>query len=84
MRWTAPSSGQFYLTTYGSEADTVITLFPGDCDADREFGCHDDLGPLGSSAIRLTIDEGQTITIVISGFTENDALPFQLHIYPVP
>jgi hypothetical protein len=84
LRWTAPSSGQFLLTTYGSEADTVLTLFPGDCDANREFGCHDDLGPLASSAIRLTIDEGQTVTIVISGFSSEDTLPFQLHIYPAP
>ena len=34
--------------------------------------------------VRLTIEEGQAITIVISGFAEEDALPYQLHIYPAP
>lgn len=84
LRWTAPSSGQFYITTYGSEADTVLALFPGDCDVEREFGCHDDLGPLTSSSIRLNIDEGQTVTIVVSAFDADEPGPFQLHIYPAP
>ncbi len=84
LLWTAPSSGEFYLTTYGSETDTVLTLFPGDCDADREFGCHDDLGPISSSSIRLRIDEGESVTIVVSAFAAEEAGSFQLHIYPVP
>ena len=84
LRWTAPASGQWYLTTYGSEADTVLTLFPDTCDIDREFGCSDDLGPISSSSIRLTIEEGQTVTIVVSGYAKTDTGAFQLHIYPVP
>ncbi|MEL6180068.1 MAG: hypothetical protein AAFS10_14000, partial [Myxococcota bacterium] len=84
VRWTAPSTGRFFISTYGSEADTVLSLYPGDCDFTREFGCDDDDGPISSSRVLLRIDEGVSITIAVSGYGENDSGPFQLHIYPEP
>ena len=84
FRWTAPSTGRFFISTYGSEADTVLSLYPDGCDYTREFGCDDDDGPIESSRILLEIDEGVSITIAISGYGEQDVGPFQLHIYPLP
>ena len=82
LKWTAPVDGIYEISTLGSEADTVLTVFPGDCDRERELGCHDDQPGVSSSAILLEITEGTSVTFVISAFNADDAGPIALHISP--
>jgi hypothetical protein len=84
LRWTAPASGVYVVSTLGSEADTVLTMFPPDCDHTREFVCNDDVGGDSSSQINLQIDAGQSVVIVISAFEATEAKAVRLNIYPLP
>ncbi len=84
LRWTAPADGVYIISTLGSGADTVLSLYPDDCDRAREFGCSDDQSGLRTSAIALEIDAGQSVVIVISAYEEGTVGPVRLHIYPRP
>lgn len=83
ISWTAPADGVYRISTLGSEADTVLTIFPSNCEADQELVCHDDLPGVSTSAVLLQIDAEQSVTIVVSAFDEEDAAPFRLHIWQV-
>ena len=80
MRWTAPSDGVFLLSTLGSKADTVLTLYADDCQVSEEFGCHDNQSGVKTSAIRLQINADQAVRIVLSARDLEDAAPVVLHI----
>ena len=82
LRWTAPADGVYLISTLNSAADTVLTLYSDDCDVPRELACSDDRPGVTTSAIRLTITEGQSVIIVISSFNEEDAEAVVLHIEP--
>lgn len=84
LRWTAPADGVYVISTLGSRADTVLTLYPGDCDRTRAFGCHDDQPEVRTSALALEIDAGQTVVIVIGSYEEDTTGPVVLHIFPRP
>ena len=80
LRWTAPSDGVFLLSTLGSKADTVLTLYADDCQAGEEFGCHDNQSGVKTSAIRLQINADQAVRIVLSARDLEDAASVVLHI----
>jgi hypothetical protein len=82
LRWTAPADGVYLISTLGSQADTVLTLFPDDCEAQRELACSDDRSGVTSSAIRLTISEDQSVIVVISAFNKEDVDSVVLHVEP--
>jgi hypothetical protein len=66
VRWTAPTSDEYHFQLAGSDFDTVIGVFPPDCDATLHT-CNDDCLGVASSAT-MTLQEGDTIFIVIDGF----------------
>ena len=80
LRWTAPVDGIYELSTLGSEADTVLTLYSDDCEVTTEFACHDDQLGDSSSAIRLQVSGGQAVRVVISAYKAEDVAPVVLHI----
>lgn len=84
LRWTAPADGVYLISTLGSGADTVLTLFGDDCDRSREFGCNDDQPGVRTSGIALEIDAGQSVVIVIASYEEDTFGPVALHIQPRP
>ncbi len=84
LRWTAPADGVYVVSTLGSAGDTVLTLFPDDCDRARELGCSDDVGGVPTSQIHLTIGAGQSVVIVVSAYDKEDAGPVVLNVYPRP
>lgn len=66
--WTAPSSGDWTFDTIGSDFDTMLAVFDGECvgPTDR-LACNDDSEGLLSS-VTVTLDAGQVITVVVAGF----------------
>lgn len=82
IRWTAPAEGIFRISTLGSEVDTVLTTYSEDCEVREEFGCNDDQPGLSSSLIRLQINEGRSVRIVISAYDAESLGMVVLHITP--
>ncbi len=67
--WTAPSAGEFSFDTVGSDYDTALYALEGTC-AGIELACNDDA--VGTrSRIVLSLVAGQTISIVVDGFSTN-------------
>jgi hypothetical protein len=84
LRWTAPEGGVYRLSTYGSRADTVLSVYPDACDLTRELGCNDDERPVTTSALNLRIDAGTAVIIVISGYNKDTTGTATLHITRLP
>ena len=84
LLWTAPATGRYVLSTKGSDFDTTISVYPPDCDRERELTCDDDEGPIVTSNLLIEAVEGEPVVIVISGYNKVDAGPFRLHIIPQP
>ena len=80
IRWTAPAAGRYHFSTYGSDADTVIALYPADCDYPGELACDDDERPVETSALTYEAAEGQSMVIVVSGYDEYAEGALFLHI----
>ncbi|WP_437534944.1 MXAN_6577-like cysteine-rich protein [Sorangium sp. So ce726] len=82
--FTAPEAGTYTIDTVGSEYDTVLAVFDGDCYGE-EIACSDDvLGEdlhLFTSEVTVSLDAGQTIVIVVDGAFEESGL-YQLNIHP--
>ena len=82
--WTPPTTGTYVVSTYNTDFDTTVGIYPADCDREREIGCDNNDGPVLSSRINVNVTEGSPFVIVVSGYNKNDSGPFQLHIYPRP
>ncbi len=80
LLWTAPAEGTYFVSTLGSEADTVLTAFPPDCDRALELACNDDQRGVDTSALSLELEEGASVVLVISAFNAEEAGPVVLHI----
>ena len=66
--WTAPSAGDWTFDTLGSDFDTMLAVFDGECTtASDRLACNDDTEGFLSS-VTVTLDEGQAITVVVAGF----------------
>ncbi|WP_437970023.1 MXAN_6577-like cysteine-rich protein [Sorangium sp. So ce260] len=81
--FTAPEAGTYTIDTLGSELDTVLYVFDGDCFGE-ELACNDNV-PLDdwydiTSEVTVSLDAGQTIIIVVDG-VELDSGPFALNIH---
>ncbi|KYF89992.1 hypothetical protein BE17_28530 [Sorangium cellulosum] len=78
--FTAPETGTYVIDTYGSEYDTVLSVFDGDCSGE-ELDCNDD-SPWDSgvtSEVSVPLEAGQTITIVVDGY-DRDSGRYELHV----
>ncbi|WP_438009546.1 MXAN_6577-like cysteine-rich protein [Sorangium sp. So ce321] len=78
--FTAPEAGTYIIDTYGSEYDTVLAVFDGDCSGE-ELECNDDSAWDGgvTSELSVALEAGQTITIVVDGY-ERSSGPYELHV----
>jgi hypothetical protein len=68
-RFTAPQSGRYSLSLEGSAYDTLLYVVDGGC-AGMSLACNDDQVDL-TSGLSLWLNEGQTVGIVVDGFSWN-------------
>lgn len=80
MSWTAPADGTYTFDTNGSSFDTVVHLHDATC-AGSELDCDDDGGTGLQSQTRATLTSGQTIVIVVDGYSSTSSGTFTLNIY---
>lgn len=67
--WTAPSSGVWTFDTNGSDYDTLLYAVMS-CGG-AELACDDDDGDGLQSQITLTLTAGQTIVLVVDGYSDH-------------
>ncbi len=82
LLWTAPETGIYTFSTYGSRADTVLSIYPDTCDRDQELACDDDAPPLRSSELRAEVQQGVSLVLVISAYDADAIEQVFLHIFP--
>ncbi len=82
FRWTAPREGVFTFDTRGSEIDTLLYLLQDapQCGGQELWGaCNDDWYEL-DSRVSISLQAGQTINVVVDGFSDYDRGYFVLNI----
>jgi hypothetical protein len=77
--WTAPAAGFYRIDTLASDYDTVLYAFAGGCDGEL-LACNDDVSGTFQSAIVVQLDRGETIAIVVDGFSAEDTGNYVLSI----
>lgn len=82
LRWEAPADGRYLVSTLGSAADTVLTVFPADCDRGRELACQDDQPGVTTSALTIEAQAGDAVVFVVAGYGADDDAPVVLHVLP--
>ncbi|HRY97412.1 MAG TPA: hypothetical protein P5147_28385, partial [Myxococcota bacterium] len=65
--FTAPADGCVFVSTEGSEYDTVLYVRSECADIDAELGCNDDAAG-SQSEVQLQVEAGTTYSIFIDGF----------------
>ncbi len=80
VRWTAPVSGRYALTTAGSAFDTV--LYVEEASGCAELACNDDdpRGGVRTSTVELDAVAGRSYVVTIDGFAAGDCGDFRLTI----
>jgi hypothetical protein len=77
--WTAPATGYYSIDTLGSDFDTVLYAYAGDCDGDV-LTCNDDADGTLQSRIQLSLERGETIAIVVDAYSSEDTGNYVLSI----
>ena len=79
VSFTAPSAGQWIISTKGSDYDTVLYARATCDDADSELACNDDSGGL-QSTITLDLAANQAVYVYVDTYDEAEpmARPFTL------
>ena len=72
--WTAPAGGEWTFDTAGTDYDTVLHVRDGACDG-PELACDDDGLANYASRVVVPLAEGQTVTVVVSGFNGRPEAP---------
>jgi hypothetical protein len=84
FRWSAPTTGTYAISTFGSSFDTVLYVRDGTCEG-AELACNDDAVEKGwSSQVEVTLVAGQSVVIVVDGYSERQHGYFQLLINRIP
>ncbi|MGK3995620.1 MXAN_6577-like cysteine-rich protein [Sorangium sp. So ce1024] len=69
--FTAPEAGSYTIDTVGSEYDTILAVFDGDCSG-RQLACNDDAAwdewLTITSEVTVSLAAGQTIVIHVDGY----------------
>ncbi len=65
--WTAPATGIYTFDTFGSDFDTVLSLYD-QCDGD-EFACNDDAIDV-QSELTVFLDSADVVVVVVDGYGE--------------
>jgi Vitelline membrane outer layer protein I (VOMI) len=64
--WSAPYSGTFTFTTFGSDYDTVLHIY--DRTTGTALGCNDDSGGTLQSSLAISLSANQPLLIVVDGY----------------
>lgn len=79
--WTAPRTNGYTITTQGSSFDSVLFVIDGDCNGEV-LACNDDISDDNdASQVFVSLEEGQTVVILIDGYDEYAAGTGALSIY---
>ncbi|WP_437600518.1 MXAN_6577-like cysteine-rich protein [Sorangium sp. So ce590] len=76
--FTAPADALYTFDTFGSAFDTVLHLRDGTCSG-PSLGCNDDSSDL-QSQVKALLEEGQTIVVVVDGFSSSASGAFTLNV----
>lgn len=76
--FTAPADALYIFNTFGSGFDTVLYARDGTCGG-TTLACNDDSGGL-QSQIRVLLTAGQTIVVVVDGYSTTASGPFTLNV----
>lgn len=69
LRWTAPSAGDWLITTLDSDFDTILAIYDGACSRPTDqLACNDDFDGTYQSGATISAESGDVFTIVVSGF----------------
>jgi hypothetical protein len=80
--WTAPTDGVYTFDTFATAFDTVLFVLDGDCGGE-ELACNDDFdveAQVRQSALSLELRAGQTVTVVVDGFSTEHVGDVVLHV----
>ena len=77
--FTAPSDGNFGLSTSGAGFDTVVTIHTGTCGALIEIACEDDVGSTQTAAPAARVTAGQTVLVAVTAFGSDPGGNPQVH-----
>jgi hypothetical protein len=79
--FTPPMTGEYLITTVGSDYDTVLSVLDGDCNG-GEIACHDDVNwPADDTArLRIPLVAGHAVVIVLDGAETADVGNYVLNI----
>ncbi|MGE0786677.1 MAG: hypothetical protein AB7S26_13480 [Sandaracinaceae bacterium] len=81
--WTAPAAGDYVISTFGSQPDTVLSVVGADCDPATEIACNDDeASTVGSSRVEVTLEADQTVVIVVNAYSADATGEVVLSIWP--
>ena len=69
--WTAPAADFYQIDTNGSTFDTVLHVYDGTDACGMLLSCDDDTGLGTQSLLGLNLAAGQTIAIVVDGYSAN-------------
>ncbi len=73
--WTAPTDGQFTISTQGSEFDTVLYVLLDGCSSGYPLACNDDVSideGLTHSEVTVSLFAGESIVVFVDGFGAQD------------
>ncbi|XXX77987.1 MXAN_6577-like cysteine-rich protein [Sorangium sp. So ce134] len=76
--FTAPADALYTFDTFGTSFDTVLHLHDGTCSG-PSLGCNDDSSGL-QSQVKVLLDEGQTIVVVVDGYSSSASGPYTLNV----
>jgi hypothetical protein len=75
----AAADGVHTFYTTGTDFDTVVYVLSEPCGG-AELGCDDDGGNGSDSRVTVTLRAGQTVTVVVDGYSSNDYGSYRLQV----
>jgi hypothetical protein len=80
--FTAPAAATYTFDTVGSYTDTLLVVLDGSCTG-AELACNDDIdlaGGIYQSEVQVTLSAGQTVIVVVDGYSEYAGGDFVLNV----
>lgn len=84
VAWTAPETARYAISSQGTRFDTVLSLFPTNCDFSTPIACNDDGLNFRLSRIERDFTAGEQVVIVLSAYDASATGPAVLSIEPLP